>query len=95
MTSEDEVRKLAALARIAVPDEELATFVKEFESILAYVGQIEQLTVSADQTAPPVRNVLREDGVPHESGIYTHALAEQFPARADDALSVKQIISHD
>ncbi len=96
MASADDVRKLAALARIQVTDEELPKFAKEFESILAYVGQIEALSVSKGSVSrPAIRNVMRADTAPHESGFYTNALTVQFPAKDGDALKVKQIISHD
>jgi len=97
MVTPEEVKKLAALARISVSDEELPKFVKEFEGILAYVGQLEKLDidVKAGAATPALRNVFREDGDPHKKGEWTEKLAEQFPAREGDALSVKQIISHD
>lgn len=95
MTTTEEVKKLAALARIQVRDEELEKFTSEFDAILAYVGQLEKLDVKTDKSAKPVlRNVMREDGEPKEPGTYTEKLAEQFSAREGDALSVKQIISH-
>ena len=96
MASADDVKKLAALARITISDAELETFSKEFESVLAYVGQIENLKATAEpDTRPKVRNVFRDDGEPHETGAYTERLAAQFPDREGDALKVKKIISHD
>lgn len=96
MASADDVKKLAALARIEVKDDELEKLSKEFESILAYVGQIETLSVGAGAGArPAVRNVMRADENPHESGAYTEALVAQFPAKKGESLEVKQIISHD
>lgn len=96
MASADEVRKLASLARIGVADAELETFAKEFDGILAYVGQLDSLTVtSPEPVASAVRNVFREDTNAHAAGAHTEALAAQFPKRDGDYLSVKQIISHD
>lgn len=97
MATKAEVQKLAALARIRVEDAELEKFTKEFDAILAYVGQLEKLDLpqGAHAEKPPLRNVMRADGEPHAPGAYTEKLAEQFPARERDALSVKQIISHD
>lgn len=96
MATTEEVQKLAALARIRIPDEDIAKFTKEFDAILAYVGQLETLGVSRDvaEEKPPLRNVMRADGEPHEPGKYSEKLAEQFSAREGDALSVKQIIQH-
>lgn len=96
MASIDDVTRLAALARIKVADDALPKLAAEFESILAYIGQIAELdTASVQKQQPAVRNVFREDGEPHASGAYTAALAEQFPERDGDSLKVKQIISHD
>ena len=96
MATKEEVQKLAALARISIADEELEKFTKEFDAILAYVGQLEKLELpKVGETKPPLRNVMREDGEPHEPGKYTAKIAEQFPARDGDYLEVKQIISHD
>lgn len=96
MASIDDVQKLAALARLSVSDAELPTLASEFESILAYVSQLETLDVSGKKDErPPVRNVFRDDGEPHATGKYTEALAAQFPERERDYLKVKQIIQHD
>lgn len=97
MATREEVKKLAALARITVDDRELEAFTKEFDAILAYVGQLEKLDVSPSATREklPLRNVMRADGEPHATGLYTEKIAAQFPTRKGDALSVKQIISHE
>jgi len=97
MATTEEVKKLAALARLTIEDAELEKFTSEFDAILAYVGQLESLELPADLAGgkPSLRNVMREDGAPHASGAYTAALAAQFPAREGDALVVKQIITHE
>ena len=97
MALAEDVKKLAGLARIAVSDEELPKFTKEFEAILAYVGQLEKLDVPKDlkDRTPPLRNVFREDGTPHEPKLWTEKLAAQFPEREGDTLAVKQIITHE
>ncbi len=95
MTSPDDVRKLAALARITVPEEKLPKFAQEFESILEYVSQLNALTVPKQEPYLPYKNVMREDGEPHAKGKYTEKLAAQFPAREGNYLEVKKIISYD
>lgn len=96
MTDASQVQKLAALARIRVPEATLPKLVAEFDGILAYVGQLDSLSLGKKEaTVPPLRNVYRADGEPNEAGSNTEKLAAQFPARNKDALSVKQIISHD
>ncbi|NNM83712.1 aspartyl/glutamyl-tRNA amidotransferase subunit C [Candidatus Parcubacteria bacterium] len=93
----DEVKKLAALARIEVGDSELKKFAGEFDAILAYVGQLENINLpqGAAVRASLLRNVMRPDIKPHASNAYTEKLAVQFPSREGDALVVKQVISHD
>ena len=97
MATTDEVKKLAVLARVSVPDAELEKFTSEFDAILAYVGQLEALDLSHHSSVekPALRNVMRADNSPHAPGTYTEKLAAQFPAREGDALLVKQIISHE
>lgn len=96
-TTPEDVKRLAALARIEVSEEELPKFAAEFESILAYVGKLDALTLPSAGTRakPAVRNVLREDGAPTPTGTNTKKLVEQFPEKKGDLLSVKQIISYD
>jgi aspartyl/glutamyl-tRNA(Asn/Gln) amidotransferase C subunit len=96
MATTEEVQKLATLARIRVADAELEKFTKEFDAILAYVGQLEKLEIPQDLKSekPPLRNVMRDDGEPHAQGAHTEKIAAQFSARDGDALSVKQIIQH-
>lgn len=93
----EEVAHLAALSRISIPENELATFAGDFEAVLAYVSKLDELTLPSDEATekPAVRNVFRADGEPHEPGIYSEAIIAQFPEREGDSLSVKQIISHD
>ena len=90
MATTEDVRKLAALARINVADSELEKFTREFDAILAYVGQLEKLDLPQgdEKEKAPLRNVMRDDGEPHAARAYTEKLAEQFPARNGDALSV-------
>lgn len=97
MASAEEVKKLAALARLSIPEEKLGSFAKEFDAILAYVGKLDDLTLPAhdERVVSVVHNVFREDGVPHEAGKYTDKVVEQFPDSEGNYLKVKQIITHD
>lgn len=97
MATVEDIEKLAALARIKVADSELEKFTSEFDAILAYVGQLEKLELPKDLMGgkPLLRNVMRADSEPHGGGVYTKKIVEQFSAREGDALSVKQIITHE
>lgn len=97
MATREEVQKLAALARISIHDSELDKFTKEFDAILAYVGQLEKLEIeeSDSDSKAALRNVMRADGVPHEDGLYTQKIVNAFPDKDGNALAVKQIITHE
>lgn len=92
----EDVRRLASLARISVPEEDLVRFASEFDAILAYVSKLDELTLPEGAGAvSAVQNVFREDGEPTPPGTWTQKLVEQFPERNGNYLSVKQIVSHD
>ena len=97
MATSAEVQKLAALARIRIPEEKAEDFAREFDGILAYVGALEKLNIPDTGMKPvgTVHNVFREDGEPHAAGLYTDKLVGAFPERQGNLLKVKQIISHD
>lgn len=97
MTDPGLVQKLAGLARVRVEKGRAATFDNEFESILAYIGQLDSLSLPIDATpaTPALRNVAREDAAPTEPGAWTERLVRMFPKKSGNALSVKKIISHD
>lgn len=95
MATPEEVRKLAGLARIEVPEERLPTLADEFGKIVQYIDQLTELSVAEGAPLLPYSNILRKDGEPHEKGIWTEALAAQFPEREGNSLVVKKIISHD
>lgn len=93
----EDVRRLATLARINIPEEKLSAFASEFDTVLAYVGTLNELELSigTERRVPAVRNVLREDTEPTPSGTNTKKIVAQFPERSGNSLVVKQIISHD
>jgi aspartyl-tRNA(Asn)/glutamyl-tRNA(Gln) amidotransferase subunit C len=97
MATKEDVLKLASLARVSVTDAELEQFTAEFDSILAYVGKLEELTADMKEvhTVPAHRNVFRADGEPDAPGLHTEKLVEAFPEKEGNLLKVKQIITHE
>lgn len=91
-----DIEKLAELSRLEIPQEEKEGFRKDLESILKYVGQIEDANIKSDavdtSSASLVRNVLREDVEPHETGIFTDALLAEAPSKEDGYIKVKKIL---
>lgn len=93
MTQKVDVKALAALARLDVSDEELATLEKEIPAILEFVKTIQAASAEAPESKPTLVNVMRDDSNPHESGIYTDDLLAAAPATKDNRIAVKQVIS--
>ena len=92
----EDVKRLAALARVDVPEDDLARFAAEFDGILAYVGKLDELTLPEGAVSvPALRNVLRKDEGEYEAGTWTEAITAQFPQKEGNSLSVKKILSHD
>ena len=80
MISPEEIRKLASLARIQISEREEASLAKDMDSILDFVKQIQSVSTDATKTTKErVRNVLRPDTNPHESGIHTEAILAEAP----------------
>lgn len=88
-----DIKGLAKLARLEVSDEELAKLEKEIPDILAFVETIQKADTSTISITPELRNVMRADENPHESGMYTEKLLSAAPAREGDKVAVKQVIS--
>lgn len=97
MITREEVKKLAELSRMKVSDEELELFAKEIDSILGYVEQIKNasssVNIEKDFPGNALKNVMREDENPHESGAYTKEIVAEFPEKGDkNELKVKNIL---
>ena len=84
---------LAKLARLEVSPEELAKLETEIPAILHFVETIQSANTGAEATSPSLRNVMRADENPHESGKYTEVLLKAAPARVGNRVAVKQVIS--
>ena len=92
--NQEEVEKLANLARIKTSSEELKELGEDIESIVKYISQIQEAELSTDikNGDSLLRNVMREDGEPHSSGEYTQELLEALPQREDNYMKVKKIL---
>lgn len=96
-TTSGTVERLAALARITVAPERAAAFDAEFSSVLAYIGQLDELTLPTAGTpnVPAHHNVFRPDQAPYTPGTWTEKIVQLFPFKRGNALSVKKIVSND
>lgn len=92
MITHEEIRNLAHLARIQVTDDEVLEYAKDFESILGYVEQINNVDVSSIESTPLQTNSVRLDENPHESGQYIEPLLADAPASQDGFYKVPKIL---
>lgn len=90
-----DIKALAALARLHVSDAEMAKLESELPGILTFVDTIKKADVAAAPAAPALRNVMRPDENPHESGVFSEALLSAAPAREGNRIVVKQVISRE
>ena len=93
--SSDDVKKLAELSRLALSDGEVEKLRGEIESILEYVAVIQKVPLPEGVAASPhleLQNVMRDDVDPHEGGLYTKDIVDQFPDKSGDYLRVKKIL---
>jgi aspartyl-tRNA(Asn)/glutamyl-tRNA(Gln) amidotransferase subunit C len=91
----EEIKKLAQLSRIEMSDEELGLMAKDFDSILGYVAQIQEVTTGKGDLKPQVgthHNIMREDEGEHEGGRYTDKILKNMPEEQAGYLSVKKIL---
>lgn len=69
MISEDDIKKIAYLARLSLPADKLANFTNQFNSILSCVSELEKVNVDAIEPMSHVHgssNIFRDDKLePH------------------------------
>lgn len=87
-----DVKKIAQLARISVPDEELESIAKDMDSILGYIKQIEEVSVDSPIGESALINCVREDIVSNETGLYTDSILALAPHRDGNFVKVKKIL---
>ncbi len=90
----DDVRKVAQLARLDLPEELIATYTNQLEEIIEYVAQLEAIETA--NTPPTTRavevvNVTRDDVT--ESTEVREELLELAPQREGDFFRVPKILS--
>jgi len=93
ITSND-VRKVAQLARLEIPDDQVEVFTSQLEKILGYVAQLEEVEtkdVPPTTRAVEVVNVVREDTVMATK--VREELLNQAPEREGNFFRVPKILS--
>ena len=90
----DDVRKVAQLARLDLPDDTIATYTGQLERILDYVDQLQAVDTEGVQPttrAVEVVNATREDTVVDTD--VRQELLDQAPQREGDFFRVPKILA--
>ena len=92
--SQEDVRKVAKLARLELPEEEINTYTTQLEKILDYVAQLERVDT---QDIPPTTRAVEEVNVTREDSILVTDVREELlelaPSREGDFYRVPKILS--
>ena len=92
--SADDVRKVAKLARLELPEEKISTYTGQLERILDYVAHLEQVNtegIPPTTRAVEVVNVTRADRV--EPSEVREDLLDLAPQREGDFFRVPRILA--
>ena len=92
--SADDVRKVATLARLDLPDDRIEIYTSQLESTLGYVDQLQAVDttdVPPTTRAVEVVNVTRADGV--NATEVREEILDQAPKREGDFYRVPKILA--
>ena len=98
MTTKEEIKKLSELARLDLSLEDEEKYIKDFDSILGYIDQLSKAVTESgkkEKDLAELRNVMREDGEPHETGLYTEQILTNMPTTEKGYLKVKKILKQE
>ena len=91
--SSSDIRKVAQLARLEIPEDQIQTYTNQLEEILSYVDQLQEIdtqNISPTTRAVEVVNAMREDIVEFNSS--REELLNQAPQREGDFFRVPKIL---
>jgi aspartyl-tRNA(Asn)/glutamyl-tRNA(Gln) amidotransferase subunit C len=92
----EDVRHVAKLARLALPEEKLVRFTSQLESILEYVAKIGRVDITGVEPmahALPIHNVLREDVA--RPGLTVEQVLQNAPESDGPFFKVPKVIGGD
>ena len=92
----DDVRKVAKLCRLEIPDDDIEKYSNQLEGILEYIAQLERidtLNVPPATRAVEVVNVFREDTIVSSSSDVREKILDQAPQREGEFFRVPKILS--
>ena len=91
--SSSDVRKVAQLARLELPEDQIDTYTGQLEEILSYVNQLQEIdtqNVAPTSRAVEVVNAMREDVV--DVNCSREDILNQSPHREGDFFRVPKIL---
>ena len=92
----DDVRKVAKLCRLEIPEDDIEKYSNQLEGILEYIAQLERidtLNVPPTNRAVEVVNVFREDTVVSSSSDIRDKILDLAPQREGEFFRVPKILS--
>ena len=92
----DDVRKVAKLCRLEIPDDDIEKYSNQLEGILEYIAQLEKidtLNVPPTTRAVEVVNVFREDTIVSSSSDVRDKILDLAPQREGEFFRVPKILS--
>jgi|TARA_Y100000813_G_C23937538_1_gene246410 aspartyl-tRNA(Asn)/glutamyl-tRNA(Gln) amidotransferase subunit C len=90
----DEVKKVASLARLELDNDEINNHAKQLEKILEYIKQLEKIdteNVPSTTRAIEVKNIFRKDE--NKNSDCNEELLELGPSREDKYFKVPKIMN--
>ena len=95
MLSPEEVKKIAALARIGLSEEEIPKYQKELSAILDYFEKLKELDTEKIETIGHITgrfNSYREDKARDFGDLGREAILENAPEKKDGFVKVKSVL---
>lgn len=95
MIDKNEVKKIAALARIGLDDKEIEKFSQDLSSILDWVEQLKEVDVSSVEPTAHItgmKNIDRVDEAEEFGSLGREAILRNAPEVKDGSIKVKSIL---
>ena len=92
----DDVRKVAKLCRLEIPEDDIEKYSNQLEGILEYIAQLERidtLNVPPTTRAVEVVNVFREDTIVSSGSDVRDKILDLAPQREGEFFRVPKILS--
>lgn len=87
--SREEVKKIAHMSALELPDDEIESTMKRLEEVLSYAARVSQVAADVQEPSSKNSNVFREDiAKPSDA----EAILERAPEREDNFYVVPSII---